>query len=186
MSLKLETERLLLRPLRMKDAVLFSEYRSDPQVARYQGWTTPFSLVQARQFIREMKTVLPGTPGQWFQLAIELKKERQMIGDCAFVILEKDAMQAEIGFTLAQPYQGQGYASEAVRRLLTYLLVENNLHRVRANCDEENLASANLLERVGMRREAHFIKSLWFKGRWSSEYWYAILRHEWIGLEAEG
>jgi RimJ/RimL family protein N-acetyltransferase len=102
-----------------------------------------------------------------------------MIGDVAFTILKEDERQAEIGFTLARRYHGQGYAGEAVERLLAHLLGERRLHRVRANCDVENTASARLLERVGMRREAHLVESLWFKGHWASEYWYAILREEW-------
>jgi RimJ/RimL family protein N-acetyltransferase len=186
MTLKLETDRLLLRPLRMSDVQVFSEYRSDPQVACFQGWTTPYTTAQARQFIKEMRVTQPGTPGKWYQLAIEIKDGRRMIGDCAYCILESDAMQAEIGFTLARQHQGQGYAGEAVHRLLDYLLIENHLHRVRANCDAENLASARLLERLGMRREAHLIESLWFKGRWSSEYWYAVLRREWVQQTERG
>jgi RimJ/RimL family protein N-acetyltransferase len=186
MVLQLETQRLMLRPLRLSDAQVIAEYRSDPQIARYQSWNTPYSISDAKQLIEEMRDTQPGTPGKWYQLAIELIHGRHMIGDCAFYILEADAMQAEIGFTLARQHQGLGYASEAVRRLLGYLLVDNSLHRVRANCDEENVASASLLERVGMRREAHFIESLWFKGHWSSEYWYAVLRREWLEQNRDG
>jgi RimJ/RimL family protein N-acetyltransferase len=63
--------------------------------------------------------------------------------------------------------------------LLGYLFGELHLHRVSAICDAENLASARLLERVGMRREGHFIENIWFKGAWGSEYSYAILQSEW-------
>jgi RimJ/RimL family protein N-acetyltransferase len=78
------------------------------------------------------------------------------------------ARDAEIGFTLAPQHQGYGYATEAVRRLLHYLLIERGKHRVRATCDDRNMGSAAVLERVGMRREGHLLESTWSKGEWPS------------------
>jgi RimJ/RimL family protein N-acetyltransferase len=179
MSFRMETDRLILRTFRPEDLDAFLAYRNDPLVALHQSWDLPYSREQGIAFVDEMAKANPGEAGFWFQIAIELKATGAMIGDCVFCCLKEDAHQAEIGFSLARVYQGQGYASEAIRRLLDYLFDELDLHRVRAICDVENVASARLLERVGMRREAHFIESFWIKGRWSSEYWYAILRREW-------
>jgi len=178
-ELTLHAERVLLRPFRQADLDTFIAYRSDPNVARYQGWDAPYSRSRGLSFIAEMRRTRPGTPGRWYQLAIERQSDQQMIGDCGFCILEKDGQQAEIGFTLARSHHGEGYATEAVTRLLAYLFDELHLHRVVANCDVENVPSARLLERLGMRREAHFIENVWFKRRWGSEYWYALLRREW-------
>jgi aminoglycoside 6'-N-acetyltransferase len=179
MAFHLETDRLILRAFQDDDLYSFVAYRSDPAVAHYQSWEAPYSPVQAAEFIEELKGVQPGQPGEWYQVAIALKTTGEMIGDCAFHVLAEDPLQAEMGFTLAALYQGQGYGSEAVTCLLAYLFDDLSLHRVRAFCDVENLASARLLERVGLRREGHFIENLWFKGRWASEYAYAILRREW-------
>ncbi len=154
-------------------------YRSDPAVAKYQGWDTPYGIEAAKTFIREMKERLPGARGEWYQIAVELKASGKMIGDCAFHILPEDGQQAEIGVTLSRRYQGKGYATEAVTRLLAYLFGELGLHRVRATCDAENLASVKLLERIGMRKEGHLLENIWFKGAWGSEYTYALLRREW-------
>ncbi len=179
MPLILETPRLFLRTFEDRDTAIFASYRSDPEIARYQGWEAPYSLEQAARFVAEMKSLQPGIPGRWYQIAIENKSSREFIGDCAFQILLEDQRQAEIGFTLARAYQGQGYATEAATHLLEYLFTNLTIHRVRANCDPENKASARLLERLGMRHEGHFIESLWLKGRWYDEDWYAILRREW-------
>jgi RimJ/RimL family protein N-acetyltransferase len=175
----LETPRLNLRSFEDRDIVPFAEYRSDPQVAKYQGWEAPFSLAQASEFVEEMKNRTPGEPGMWLQLAIEHKSTSEMLGDVAFKRLFNDPRQAEIGFTLARESQGKGYALEAVTRLIDYLFKELDLHRVQANCDPDNLASARLMQRAGMRHEGRFIESLWFKGCWASEDWYAILQREW-------
>jgi RimJ/RimL family protein N-acetyltransferase len=174
-----ETPRLILRRFQDADLEAFVTYRSDPEVARYQGWDAPYSRERAAAFIAEMKSVQAGIPGAWLQLAIEIKGKCGLIGDCAFHILPGDPRQAEIAFTLARASQGQGYATEAVTRLLAYLFDDLHLHRVTAICDVENQASFRLLERLGLRREATFLQNVWFKGAWGSEYLYAMLQSEW-------
>lgn len=177
----LETPRLRIRPFEQKDLETFTAYRNDEAVARYQGWSTPYTLERAQEFLQTLQQTPPGTPDAWVQLAIERTADQALLGDIAYKI-SHDTRQAEIGCTLARPYWGSGYASEVTRRLLAYLFDELGLHRVAANCDVENLAAARTLEQAGLRREAHFVENLWFKGRWSSEYWYALLASEWAAL----
>lgn len=181
--LKLSSERLFLRRFTDSDLAPFLAYRNDPAVSKYQSWDV-FSQQEALAFIKEQKSLEPCLPGRWFQFAIELKQTRTLIGDCALKVDALDARQAEIGFTLAREYQGRGYASEAVARLLDFLFKEMGLHRVVAITDCENLSSVALLERMGMRREGHFIQNIWFKGKWADEYSYAILGTEWLGIAA--
>ena len=94
--------------------------------------------------------------------------------------------QAEIGFTLACEHQGKGYATEAVNRLLDYVFGVLGKHRVIAVTDTRNAPAARLLERVGMRREGHFVEDIWFKGGWGDEYEYAMLEREWRARRATG
>jgi RimJ/RimL family protein N-acetyltransferase len=179
MSFFLETKRLILRLFHNQDLETLIAYRSDPLVSRYQGWDAPYARHKAVAFVDEMSSKQPGIQGEWYQIAIGLKPEGSIVGDCAFRILPEDVRQAEIGFTLAREHWGQGYACEAVRCLLGYLFDDLALHRVRAICDAENTASKQVLERVGMRQEGYFIENIWFKGKWGSEYSYAILKSEW-------
>jgi RimJ/RimL family protein N-acetyltransferase len=175
----LTSERLVLRRFRPEDLDAFVAYRSDPGVARYQSWEAPYPRSQARQFLQELETIHPDTPGEWFQFAVALRATDRLIGDCAAHVPADDPRQAEIGFTLAPEHQGYGYATEAVRRLLRYLLIERGKHRVSATCDDRNTRSAAVLERVGMRREGHLVESTWSKGEWTNDLLYAVLRHEW-------
>ncbi|MEM7128722.1 MAG: GNAT family protein [Chloroflexota bacterium] len=169
-----------MRSFQDSDIQTFAAYRSEPDVAKYQSWDAPYPIEQATNLVKAVRATQPGTVGEWYQVALERKEGNELIGDCAFHILADEPQQAEIGYTLASKYQGYGYATEAVTRLLDYLFGELNLHRVRATCDVDNLASSKLLERIGMRREAHFVENIWFKGQWGSEYLYALLRSEWI------
>lgn len=174
----LATPRLILRRFKANDRDVFRAYRNDPEIARYQSWES-CSAEEAVEFIAAQQSLQPCVPGQWFQFAIELKETAALIGDCAFKINEDDARQAEIGFTLAREYQQRGYGAEAVARVLDYGFAGLGLHRIIAVTDAENHASVALLERLGMRREAHYIQNIWFKGKWGDEFLYAILSNEW-------
>ena len=89
-------------------------------------------------------------------------------------------MQAELGFTLSPAYQGQGYATEAVRGLLDHLFVDWNLHRVSAECDARNTASARLLKRVGFKQEGLRLSNTWFKGEWTDDLLFGLLRSDYV------
>ena len=175
----LTSARLVLRRFQPEDLDAFVAYRSDPKVARYQNWEAPYPPNQARRLLDELQAIHPDTPGEWFQFAAALRRTDRLIGDCAAHIRADDPRQAEIGFTLAPEYQGYGYATEAVHRLLHYLLIERGKHRVSATCDDRNTRSAAVLERVGMRREGHLLESTWSKGEWTSDLLYGVLRREW-------
>ena len=181
---RIESERLVLRRFKDSDLDLFVAYRNDPEVARYQSWDS-FDEREARAFIREVGSAQPGVPGEWFQFAIESKETGGLVGDCALQVDGQEPCRAEIGFTLAREHQGKGFASEAVSRLLDYAFEKLSLHRVVAIADCRNGPSWALLERIGMRREGHFLESVWFKGEWSDEYLYAVLKDEWLGKRAD-
>jgi RimJ/RimL family protein N-acetyltransferase len=178
--MRLESERLILRCFRDSDLAPFVAYRNDPEVARYQSWDS-FEESEARAFIREMASAQPGVPGDWFQFAVESKEIGELIGDCALQVDGQEPYRAEIGFTLAREHQGNGFASEAVSCLLDYAFASLELHRIFAIADCRNEPSWRLLERVGMRQEGHFLENVWFKGEWSDEYLYAVLKDEWLG-----
>jgi CubicO group peptidase (beta-lactamase class C family) len=178
------TDRLTIRRFRPEDAVTFATYRSDPEVARYQGWDPPFSEDQARRFIDGLEDAHPDTPGEWFQFAVVERESTTHVGDLAASVDAEDPTLARVGFTIAPAYQRRGYAGEALTALLGYLIVDRGKRRVVADCDARNAASAALLARVGMRREAHHLQSGWWKGEWTDEYVYAMLATEWPRTQA--
>ena len=179
MSLYLESPRLILRPFRDSDLETFLAYRNDPEVAKYQSWDVPYPRENGIQFVNFMKAANSDSQGVWYQVAIELKSTREMIGDVAFCTMVYDEQQALMGYSLARSHWHQGYAFEAISALLKYLFEERGLHRVIAECDVDNSASWKLLERLGFRREAHLVENVYFKGKYGSEYHYALLAREW-------
>jgi RimJ/RimL family protein N-acetyltransferase len=172
------TERLVLRRFRASDAETLAAYRSDPDVARYQSWTVPVPLEQARVLVASLAAGDPDRPG-WFQYAVERTEDRAHIGDVG-VDLHENRRQAEIGFTLAPAYQHRGYAGEAVRAVLDHLFRVRGLHKVSAEADARNAASARLLERVGFIREGLRRSHTWIKGEWTDDLLFGLLADEWL------
>jgi aminoglycoside 6'-N-acetyltransferase len=170
------TERLILRRFTAADAEAFAAYRSDPDIARYQSWDAPLPLSEAVQKVEEFGEGDPAAPG-WFQYAVDL--DGVLIGDLG-LNLDENLMQAELGFTLASAYQGRGYATEAVRGLLDDVFIERKLHRVSAECDARNAASARLLERVGFKQEGLRLSNSWFKGEWTDDLLFGLLRSDYL------
>ena len=172
----METARLVLRRFESADAPALAAYRSDPEVSRYQSWEAPVSIGDAERLVAAFSAGDPRAPG-WFQYAVALRDTPGLIGDVG-VCRSRDGRQAEVGFTFAPAYQGQGYATEAVARVVDLLLVDEGRHRVSADCDPRNVRSARLLERVGFRREGHLVQSAWMKGEWTDDLLFGLLASE--------
>ena len=173
-----ETPRLRVRPMTFGDLDTFVAYRSDPDVARYQSWED-YTREDGLALIESMQSLRLGTPGEWYQLAIEGKDEGRLVGDLATKVDAHEPREMEVGFTLAPEHQGKGYASEAVTGLLDHAFSDLDMHRVVAVTDALNAPAAALLERLGMGREAHFVENVFFKGAWGSEFLFAVLEREW-------
>lgn len=183
-SFLLETNRLLIRRFTDEDLETFLAYRNDPEVARYQGWNLPYPREKGLEFIEEMKIKDPNEPGGWLQLAVIVKETGEFIGDAAFYFKKDENSRAFIGCTIMQDHWHKGYGVEATRRVMAYLFDELKVHRIVAETDVKNQASINTLERLGFRREGHFVENVWHKGNWASEYHFALLEREWKSIAA--
>jgi RimJ/RimL family protein N-acetyltransferase len=168
---------LALTPLSPADAPRLAEYRAIPRVARYQGWA-PGCVDDALRFIASLAPRLD-EPGTWFQFGIRLAESGVLVGDLGVHFPADLPGQAELGFTLAPEHQHRGYATEAVQAILAHLFGPLAKHRVFGSVDPRNAASIAVLQRVGMRQEAHFRQALFLKGEWVDDLVFAILQSEW-------
>jgi RimJ/RimL family protein N-acetyltransferase len=175
---EITTHRLMLSQLIESDAPAMYEYRSAPEVFRYQSFE-PSSIEDVEAFIGNLQSNAFDTPGSWFQFAIRLKESDLLVGDVGVHFTADDPLHVELGFTMAPAYQGKGLGTESVTGLLDYLLVTCQKHRVFASVDPRNEPSIALLKRVGMRKEAHDHKSLWFKGDWVDDLVFGISNSQW-------
>jgi RimJ/RimL family protein N-acetyltransferase len=164
------TDRLRINDLTPGDA--------DAEVARFQSWL-PDSVDDARAFIVRNASTPFDQNDSWYQLAVRSAATDELVGDLGVHFLADDGHQVEIGFTIAPAHQRQGLGTLAVVALLDYLFTVLNKHRVFASVDPRNEASMALLRSVGMRQEAHFRQSLFWKGEWVDDVVLGLLRSEW-------
>jgi RimJ/RimL family protein N-acetyltransferase len=182
MALPIETERLHLRRYQDRDLTDILAFSSDTDywLARNLDW--PVTEEGVRTYWETQRAVDPGTDPEWFALLIELKAEGKAIGQVGLgVVKTGEHRQGTIGWLLGRRYQGQGLATEAAGALLSYGFDELGMHRIVARTGRDNRRSWHLMERLGMRREAHFRKSHRVKGQWRDEFIYAVLAEEWRG-----
>ncbi|MBH1959071.1 MAG: GNAT family N-acetyltransferase [Flavobacteriia bacterium] len=177
-TLNIQTTRLNIRQLKLSDLTDFHIYRSNPEVTKYQGFDV-MTIEQAEQFINDNATKHFGNAGEWVQYGIENMETKQLIGDCAIKLDQYDTRIAEIGITISNFEQKKGFAKEVLLGILSFLFDKKEIHRVVEIVDAENIASVNLLKSTGFKQEGHFIENTFFKGKWGSEFQYAMLKREW-------
>jgi len=181
-DLRMETERLIVRRFEERDVPDILEYSrheaSDEHRRRNVDWEPTEESV--RQWWTPMIAMKPEEAIQWLSLVVELKSRRRLIGNIGFNAKRiEDSFQGQIGWILGKAYEGRGYATEAATALLDYLFRTVGFHRVYAMTSPDNRRSWRLMERLGMRREAHFVKNCHHDSGWTDEYVYAILAEEW-------
>jgi len=180
----LETERLLLRPLRTSDAASLFAIFSDPRVMRY--WSTPpwTAMEQAVDLIARDRIAMAA--GEHLRFGIERKEDAEFLGFCTFFDFKADSRRAEIGYGLAHAAWGHGYMHEALVPLLRYGFADLDLNRVEADIDPRNEASRRSLERLGFKKEG-FLPERWIvAGVVTDSDLYGLLSSDWKKREASG
>ena len=173
------TARLALRPFAAEDLDALHAIQSREDVTRFLYWGP-----RTREQVAETLETRAGqtailAEGDGLVLAVERRGSGALIGSVNLVWVSAEHRQGEIGFVFHPDHQGQGFAGEAAAELLRLGFDGLGLHRIVGRCDARNAASARLMERLGMRREAHFRENEWVKGKWDDEYVYAVLEREW-------
>lgn len=206
-KIELETPRLLLREFVQDDFAAVHSYATDPDVVRFMVWG-PNSEDDTRNFIANILAWQQAQPRKVFDLAVETKENRRLIGSCGFhlarTISEGSSQSigqgtaadynldphshtrdqhAAVGYCFSKEAWGQGYATEAATAVLRFGFEQLGLHKIFATCDVDNKGSARVLEKIGMRREGHFLEDIKIKRQWRDSFLYSALNRDWNPLE---
>jgi RimJ/RimL family protein N-acetyltransferase len=177
----LETNRLTLRPFVDGDFEAMHAMRSDPEVARYLYGET-LSPEETRKLLEQkIAGASWAQEGDWLTAAAVERASGVTVGDVSLRWVSERDRTAEIGFIFDPRHQGKGFATESACALVGWVFESAGLHRAIGRTEARNTASARVLEKLGMRLEAHFVENEWVKGEWQSELLYAILEREWTG-----
>jgi RimJ/RimL family protein N-acetyltransferase len=175
----LRTERLLLRPYGLDDLEALHDIQSRPEVTRYL-YFGPRDRDQVREVLKELaEATALRDEGDRIILAAVLPETGTIVGDVLLRWTSREHRQGEIGYTFHPDHGGRGFATEAAGVMLRLGFEELGLHRIVGRLDGRNSASARVLERLGMRREAHLVQNELVKGEWTDEVVYALLEDEW-------
>ena len=178
----IETARLRLRPFSRGDVDAVFAYRRLDEVSRYL-FDVPLSREECALAVQQrIGQIALEAEGDKIILAVELTATGQLVGEVSLIWRSVDARQGEVGWIFDPAHQGRGYATEAANAMFDLGFGPGDMHRLSARCDVRNEASWRLMERLGMRREAHFREHAIFKSAWDEEYIYAILWQEWFAM----
>jgi [ribosomal protein S5]-alanine N-acetyltransferase len=178
-TIPINTDRLIIREFTDADWSAFHEYSTQPEVLQFHKFT-PQCEDDTRRFLSEIIASQSDSPRYRFEMAITLKTDGRVIGGCGLYLFPQRDHTAAIGYVLNRDFWGHGYATETAKALVHVAFTDMEMRRISTWCDTENTRSANVLERIGMRREGHFLKDRWHMGEWRDSYAYAILKEEWL------
>ena len=174
----IRTERLLIRPFQLDDAVGLAERRNDPEVARYQDWSLPYPLDQAERIVSELVAMDGPENDEWWMAGVCDIDTGEVFGELA-LHLEHKARTAEVGYSFATEHWGRGFAVEALEALVEYLFDALGVTRIFGMLHPDNPASAMVLERTGFLFEGHTRSSFWEGDEVSDDWIYGLTRRDW-------
>jgi RimJ/RimL family protein N-acetyltransferase len=178
-DLPIRTERLLLRAYTLDDLDFLSDVQSRPEVVRYLLFDVRDRTEIRHSLDQKIKASILTDEGDNLNLVVTLPDTGEVVGEVILFWTNRVQRQGEVGYVLHPGHVGHGYATEAAVEMLRLGFEGLGLHRIVARLDNRNTASARVLERLGMRREAHFVQNEFIKGEWADEVIYAMLAAEW-------
>lgn len=178
----LETERLMLRRMRVSDAEDMFDYARRADVTQYLLWECHADVHQTREYLQYIQKQYED--GEFYDWAVVLRENSKMIGTCGFTSFDDDNNAAEIGYVLNPDYRGKGLMPEAVSEILKFGFLRLNLHRISARYMEGNDASRRVMEKCGMSFEGTHRDSMVIKGNYRTVSICAILRDEYLEARA--
>ncbi len=178
MKNKINGKRIILRKFRLSDSKELLKHVNDFELTQFLIQVEPpMSEKKEKQFIKDSWKKMKN--GRAFTFAIEFKKTKKLIGCIALSGIDKEHKYAEIGIWVAKNFWGKGIGAEATKLLINFGFNELGLHRIEYRHLAENKRSANLIKKLGGKREGKKRETILKRGKWHDEVFYGILKEEW-------
>ncbi|MCX7877052.1 MAG: GNAT family N-acetyltransferase [Ignavibacteria bacterium] len=176
----LETERLRLRKLSLRDATDIYEYASSPEVSEHVSWEYHRDISDSVRFLRTIvQQYESGLPSPW---GIVLKNERKLIGTIGFHTYSPENFYGEIGYALSNRYWNNGYMTEAFKEVLRFGFEVLKLNRIEATCKPMNIRSERVMIKCGLKFEGLLRQRLFTKNSFHDLKIFSILKSEYFKL----
>ncbi|MEQ1975877.1 MULTISPECIES: GNAT family protein [unclassified Xenorhabdus] len=172
------TSHLTLRKFEEKDFIKYDSYHSLPEVYKFLYIPTPTDSEIREQFNKVLNPAF-NDDGDEIRLAVIIQETNELAGEVMLRLINKKSQQGEIGCIFHPLYQRKSIGTEALGALIDIGFEYFKCHRIYARLDVLNVGSKKLVEKLGMRQEAHLLQNEYINGIWSDMYIYAILEDEW-------
>ncbi len=165
-----KTKRLLIRSISTLDLEETHDLLSSPEIDKFNTAGIPENILESKSIVDHWIS-----NSKSFVFAIETLEERKFIGLIGINLGKEKYRNAEVWFKIKTAFWNKGFATEALKQIISFGFENLSLHRIEAGCAIDNIGSIKVLEKVGMTKEAHTRKLLPLKSGWSDNYGYAIL-----------
>ncbi len=179
MRFPIETSHLLLRPFERGDLDAVRRYHTLPSVQRYVERPTRYDDdVAAAVALMRTQTELH-RPGNTLTLAMMRKGDHRVVGQVSLKWSDATAGQGELRFAIDPAESGKGYLTQALTAMIDLAFDHFRIHRLMVRCDGRSHHSIKLMQKLGLRLEAHYREHALFQGEWDEELHFAVLDREW-------
>jgi ribosomal-protein-alanine N-acetyltransferase len=180
LDLRIETERLVLRPLREADVDDIWPYSSDPEFPKMMSWAAHVDKEETRSFVRAVTEATANNRG----VTWGIEREERVVGligldDMAFQMRAWRVDRAELGYWLATELWSHGFMTEAAIAVMTFAFDVLGLHKIKVGCFAENTGSRRVIEKCGFRFVGRAEEDVYRDGRWHAHLRYELLASEW-------
>ena len=179
--IQLETDRLILRDYNSDDFEEYYRLMSDDRTMYYLQDLKQSSIDAARNSFNEELEDRDSNDRKFYFFQMELKESRETVGNVGYTVTDNtpEGKTVHLGYFSYPKFWGNGYMSEAVKRVLEFAFAENNVYRITTGCLAENIGSERVMQKNGMVKEAECIDHEWHDGKLKTRLEYNLLRDEW-------
>ena len=178
-TIKIETERLILRALESEDAEnMFQNWSNDPKVTKFLTWPANKEIKMVEDILNIWKSQYEKS--DFYQRGIVPKKFGQVIGTISVVELDERLKKVQIGYCIGQKWWNQGYTSEAFAAIISFLFEEVGVNRIEAMYDLRNPGSGKVMEKCGLQYEGTLRQAGWSNSGIGDMAMHSILASEYF------
>ena len=181
----LETDRLILRDYVIDDFDDYFRLKTDEQTMYYMKDIKLDSIGSAREDFAQVMEDMVSDDRKYYFLHMELKDNHEQVGSIGYTVVDKTPVGkiVHMGYFTYPEFWGNGYTTEALKKVIEYAFTEDNVYRITTGCLAENIGSERVMQKNGMIKEAEHIDYEWHDGKMKTRVEYRLLKSEWRPLD---
>ena len=177
----LETARLILRDYTGDDFEAFYRLKTDEQTMYYMQDIKLNSIESGKEDFANVLEDLANEERKYYFLHMELKETHEQVGSIGYTVTGNTPVGklVHMGYFTYPEFWGNGYTTEALKKVIEYAFTEDNVYRITTGCLAENIGSERVMQKCGMIKEAEHVDYEWHDGKMKTRLEYRLLKSEW-------